>query len=312
MEQDKISDDVRYVVNGRHIGAIFPTNVMELNREVYLNEGADIEGAIYAHSLYIRGGNIAVSRSIFANNTLKISLEKKGLVNLKASLGVGRSLYIEDLAENSYVRIRGDVHLGNANLKKIIVYGNIYGHHINLEHAAVLGGIFATGKVTVQNSLIGTFLADQVNLNDGTTLWLTEGIGVHGVELAGEVSGFTFSLPKVFLDLIKGKSADIPFKTFALSQDDVRPVPRSFQVQSGQTEVSGSGPGPEVAPDSVHCLSLSPRLYQSKGPARSFKNNLKTHSLLLNAPGIPEKELEDYLGKFDDAIWKYLKERKPV
>ncbi len=308
MEQDKISDDVRYVVNGRHIGAIFPTNVMELNREVYLNDGADIEGAIYAHSLYIRGGDITVSRSIFSNNTLKISLEKEGMVNLKASLGVGRSLYIEDLAENNYVRIRGDVHLGNANLKKIIVYGNIYGHHINLDHAAVLGGIFATGKVTVKNSLVGTFLADRVNLNDGTTLWLTEGIGEHGVELSGDVSGFTFSLPKVFLDLIKGKPADIPFETFGLIQDDVRLVPRSFQAHSGQTEASESGP--EMGADPVHCLSLSPRLYQSKGAARSFKDNLKTHSLLLNMPGIPEKDREDHLGKFDDAIWKYLKVKK--
>lgn len=327
MERDKISDDVRYVVSGRHIGAIFPTKVMELNREVYLHDGADVTGALYAHSLYVRGGHVSVSRSVVVKNSLKISLETAGLINFKSSLSVGRSLYIENLSEDNYIRVRGDVHLQNANMKNMIVYGNIYGHHIHLENTAVLGGIFATGRVTVQNSLIGTFLAQQAELRKGTTLWLNNGIGVQGLELAEEIRGFSFSLPELFLDLVKGKPADIPFETFGLTPADVRTLSRSFfqQSVSGEEPTPDAGesePGPDSTPavasflsdemlkgaDSIHCLTLSPRHYYTKGAGRIFNANSRCHALLMNAPGIPEKDLEDRLHEFDRAIRQYLEE----
>jgi hypothetical protein len=307
MERDRISDEVRYVVERQHVGSIFPTKILELNRDVYLNDGANVEGAIYAHSLYVRGGHISVSRSIFSKHSLKISLAEEGFINFNASVAAVKSLYVEDNTNSNYVRIRGDVHIENANLKRVIVYGNIYGRSINLENSAVLGGVYATDKITSKRSLLGTFLGDHVYLKDGTTLWLPNGIGVDTLKLSGTVKCFTFSLPKVFTELVKGKMAEIPDEPLPLTQGDVSVL--SGALLAGDAE-SPKGPARLAGVDSFHYLSLGPRLYHAEGAFKSQGLNLKVHTLLSNVPGISGRDLEDRLQLFDNAIWKFLDSKK--
>lgn len=295
MERDKISDDVRYVVNNRHTGSIFPTKLIELNRAVFLQDGAVVDGAIYGHSLYVTGGTVTVSRSIFANHSLKISMEADGKIDFKSSLNSSKSLFVERHQADNYVRVRGDIYVENANLNGVIVYGNVHGHNINITDSAVLGGVFSDGKVITRESVVGLVMSKQIHLNDGTKLWLPYCIGEERLELSGRVRGFTLGLPESFSQLLDHKLTDVLENETPLSQEDVYTIPAVVHKEKQNEDTP-----------MVKILTLQPRLNDLYSVKASMKANLRVHDLVLNTPGIPERDKGAAYDRFDRAIREYL------
>ena len=100
MERDSISNELRYIVDKKHIGSIFPTKLRDLTRTVFLNNGAEIQGAIFAHSIQINGGKITIDKAVFAKNTMKITLDQPGFINFKSTVAARKSILIENKTEN--------------------------------------------------------------------------------------------------------------------------------------------------------------------------------------------------------------------
>ena len=226
---------------------------------------------------------------------MKISMEEDGRIDFKSSLNAGKSLFTERNQTNNYVRVRGDIFVENANLNGVIVYGNVYGHNINITDSAVLGGVFAEGKVITRESVVGLVMGKQVHLNDATRLWLPHCIGEERLELSGRVKGFTLGLPDSFSQLLDHKLADILESETPLSQEDVYTIPAV--VKKKQQD--------ENTP-MVKILTLQPRLNDLFSVKTTMKTNLRVHNLILNAPGVADRDKGEAYNRFDDAIREYL------
>jgi hypothetical protein len=141
--------------------AILPKNGAELERDVNIQGNVKIDAAVYARNLVIDSGPAEFSGAVYAHNELHIKNDAEDTISF--SKAVASSGSIVSLLIKGVCIYGSDINAPSVKLKNCFVAGSIFANEIQLEDSVVLGGCFASGKLSLQNVVAGTFNAPEVN-----------------------------------------------------------------------------------------------------------------------------------------------------
>ena len=146
-------------------GAILPQKIAELNRNIILEDNVTVEGAIFGKRIEVRGGDVEVLGAVFAQNEVYVSIDAKGDIVFKKCVGSADT--VASRAINARPIFCCDINAKSVGLKNAYVAGSIYADEITLENCVVIGGVFATQELELNNCIVGTFNSPRVKM-DGT------------------------------------------------------------------------------------------------------------------------------------------------
>ena len=139
---------------------ILPRGSKELGRAVVIQGNVEIDGPVYGQSVMIENGPATFRGPVYAHGELHVESGAKGeIVFCKA---VGSADSIVALASGATVSFGADVNAKTIKLRNAYVAASIFAEEISLENCVVLGGVFATKKAAIQNSIVGTFNSPEI------------------------------------------------------------------------------------------------------------------------------------------------------
>lgn len=279
MNADSIQDSTRVVVSALRYGAIIPNTRAEMWRDVFLLPGADLRGGIFCNHLNVEGGDVQVREAVYARGEVRVSAAApageaaaKQPVTFHSAIVSGDAIKVE--SGTFKTRLLSNVHGRIVNLDGAIVFGNIYATRVSLKNCVVLGGVFAKGALTVQNSVLATFTADNATLHDHTRLLFPAAMARAELRIAGSVevlAGLDLSKP----DTIGGGAVSV-------TQADVYAV---------------RNPTPEDgAPANVQLLSLNQRVLEGEELLGAFARNKRVLDVAALWPHLPKREQDAAYG----------------
>jgi hypothetical protein len=139
---------------------ILPKTSGELERDLSVHENVVLEGAVYARNLVVDSGPAEFKGAVYAHNELHIKNDSRDTVFFRKA--VATSDTIVALLISGRAIFGSDINGKNIKLKNCFVAGSIFANEIQLENTTVLGGCFASKKLTLQNAVTGTFNAPEV------------------------------------------------------------------------------------------------------------------------------------------------------
>jgi len=258
MTHDSIQDSTRYVISDHHKGAVLPGLRSEMRRDVFLRPGADVRGGLFSRDLKVFGAPVTVEGSVYARGSLTVSTEDEesvagGAVVFKGVVAASHSLVAGE-GRTSELRFLGDLFSDRIKLENATVRGNVYAKDAILRNCVVLGGVFCSGTLTLENCLVSTFRADRVMLAPEVLLLLPFAISVQPLHLDFPVKILSFgSLEK----LCKGKG-----KTW-----------RDSVVFADETDVVRVNDPNGDEPGDLHVLSLGSRILDLDGAREKIEQN---------------------------------------
>lgn len=163
-------------------GAILPKKLAEMDRDVIFQKDTVVEGAVYAHKIEVRNGDVEVKGAAFAQLELHVDSDAKGRVIFRKSVGAVESVISH--ARHCRLQLMADVNARAVRLCNTFVAGSIFADEIVLENCVVIGGVFATKSLEVRNSIVGTFNSPTVTLNGTVSLLLPSAFSFEPVNAA--------------------------------------------------------------------------------------------------------------------------------
>lgn len=136
-------------------GSILPETVAELNRNIIFKGDTVVEGPVYGHRLEIQQGNLEIQGAVFAQFELYVNSEAAGNITFRKSVGSANT--IVSRAANCRLIFYSDVNAKSVSLNNAFVAGSIYADEVDLVNCVVIGGVFATQKINLTDSIVGTF-----------------------------------------------------------------------------------------------------------------------------------------------------------
>jgi hypothetical protein len=140
---------------------ILPKTSGELERDVNVQGNVKVEGAVYARNLIVDSGPADFAGAVYAHNELHVKNDSSDTVYFQKAVASSGS--IVSLLIKGQCIFGSDVNAGSVKLKNCFVAGSIFANDIQLENSVVLGGCFAAKKLVIQNTVVGTFNAPEVN-----------------------------------------------------------------------------------------------------------------------------------------------------
>lgn len=173
-------------------GAILPQKIAELNRNIILDSNVQVEGAIFAKRIEVRGGEIEVQGAVFAQSEVHINMDAEGDIVFKKV--VGSSDTITSRSNTARPIFCCDINAKTVALKNAYVAGSIYADEISLENCVVIGGVFATQDLVLSNSIVGTFNTPHVKLDGTIQLLLPSAFTVEAPEVTDRTRLYNLAL----------------------------------------------------------------------------------------------------------------------
>lgn len=214
MKRTLIKDDKVYIVENEIISdSIMPKVKKELSRNVKLYGKTIVEGALFASELLIEGSFVYIGKSVNANDSIIIKSKDDSMLWFNSIVNAGHSIMVERQGEGR-VRFSNAISSQKINLSNAIVYGNIFCDDLILEDCVVLGGVFCQNKLTVKNSIMGSYDAGKITIESDSGLILPFGI-------SDETPTFHGKMYSVFA---KDFSQDLMFGIYQIMNQEVYPV----------------------------------------------------------------------------------------
>ena len=173
-------------------GSILPEKISELTRTVTIQGDTTVEGPIYAHKLEIQQGNADLQGAVFTHLELYINSDATGTINFRKSVGSANS--VVSRAANCNPLFHSDINAKTITLYNSFVAGSIYADEIILENCVVVGGVFATQSIELKHSIVGTFNAPSVSLNEEIGLLLPSAFSIEPLNAIKEPMLYNYSL----------------------------------------------------------------------------------------------------------------------
>jgi hypothetical protein len=219
-------------------GSILPEKIAELTRTVTIQGNTTVEGPIYAHKLEIQQGDADLQGSIFTHLELYVNSDATGTINFRKSVGSANS--VVSRASNCNPLFHSDINAKSVTLYNSFVAGSIYADEVILENCVVIGGVFATQSIEIKHSIVGTFNAPTVSLNQEIGLLLPSAFSIEPLNSIHSSVLFNYSLADLG-SLYKGMPQaensgkilmDINTDSIKsdLTNDDVQKTIRSYTV----------------------------------------------------------------------------------
>jgi hypothetical protein len=147
--------------NNRVTSSILPKKTADLDQSITVDGEVIVEGAVYTNNLEINNGPAEFKGAVFANHELHIKNDCTHLVYFNKAVASTNS--VVSLLVNGNCIYGADINAPSIKLKNCFVCGSIYGTEVQLENTVVLGGVFASKTLSLQNCIVGTFNAPEVN-----------------------------------------------------------------------------------------------------------------------------------------------------
>lgn len=171
-------DDQKLVLKDNLVkGTIIPKNTSEVERDISIQGETVIEGAVYARNIEINKGPLSIEGAVFTMCELHVFSDVQEPVMFNKCVGSAGSIVAHSLVKKTY--FGADINAKTVNLHNSYVASNIFADEIILENCVVLGGVFATKKLTITNAVVGTFNSPSVNLGQEIHLLLPSAFSVE-------------------------------------------------------------------------------------------------------------------------------------
>lgn len=165
-----VRDEAKLVLRGRSRGPEVPTKHAELDREVYVEPGATVDGAILGGRVVVSGPDTTISGPVYARRSIRLT-PKGGRIELGGGAIARDGALVEAAGnESGWTTIVGDVHSDQVRLSRTFVLGAVFGRVVSLEQCAVLGGVHANETLTLSSSLVSTFQCSRCDIGPGCYL----------------------------------------------------------------------------------------------------------------------------------------------
>ncbi len=173
-------------------GAILPKSLSEMDRDIIFRKDTVVEGAVYAHKIEVRSGDVEVRGAAFAQLELHVDSDAEGNVIFRKSVGAVESVVSH--ARRCRLQLMADVNARAVRLCNAFVAGSIFADEIALENCVVIGGVFATKSLEVRNSIVGTFNSPTVSLGGTVSLLLPSAFSFEPINAAPGTELYNLSL----------------------------------------------------------------------------------------------------------------------
>lgn len=140
-------------------GSILPRTSAELERDVLIQNDTIVEGAVYARKLEIQNGDVEILGAVFTKLEFHISNNAKGDIILRKTVATSDSLV--SYARDCRPMFMADINGKTVKLCNAFVAGSIFADEVILEDCIVLGGVFATAKLTMKGLYSGNFQCEE-------------------------------------------------------------------------------------------------------------------------------------------------------
>jgi len=283
-------------------GSILPEKVSELARTITVQGNSTIEGAVYGHKIEIQQGGVDFQASVFAKVELYVNSEAQGDVLFRKSVVSPSS--VASRAQNCKLIFSSDINAKSVSLCNAFVAGSIYCDEAVLENCVVIGGVFATQKLDLNNSVVGTFNSPSVKASQNIRLLLPSAFSVEDISVTPDTKFTNLSLADLGA-LFRGTEEQENSGQISMdvSADSVKTVLSDGDFQ--KTLRSYTVVGKVLAADLIDTDKLQNHFLltaASLGPQL-----LKTYSLGLDSEG---KEVELTIDKLRDFFFDILHGRK--
>ena len=141
--------------------AILPKNSAELDRDINIQGNVVVEGAVYSRNLILDSGPAEFQSAVYAHNELHIKNDAAGTVIFRKAVASSGSIVA--LLLKAKCVFGADINASVIKLKNCFVAGSLFANEIQLENTVVLGGCFASKKLTLQNTITGTFNSPEIS-----------------------------------------------------------------------------------------------------------------------------------------------------
>lgn len=224
-------NDQRLLLNDNLVkSAILPKVSSELEREIVVQGNTIIEGAVYAKYFEVQQGDLEVKGAMFTRIELHINNDAKGTaIFLKA---VGSSDSVVSLAPGFRPIFQADINAKQVKLRNAFVAGSIFAEEIYLEDCVVIGGVFASQELELNNSIIGTFNSPVVRISKVIHLLLPSAFSVEKIIALPGTALYNLSLADLGALFTGSDQAENSGKIkMSLDADELRTVLRSEETQ---------------------------------------------------------------------------------
>jgi len=141
--------------------AILPKTSGELERDVNIQGNVNVEGAVYARNLIIDNGPVEFMSAVYAHNELHVKNDASDSIAFRKAVASSGSVVA--LLLKGRCIFGADINAASVKLKNCFVAGSIFASEIQIESSVILGGCFASKKLSLHNTVTGTFNAPEVS-----------------------------------------------------------------------------------------------------------------------------------------------------
>ena len=207
MENKEFKDELR--VDNRDLilkdnkvsSPIIPQNSQQLKRSIIFEGNVEVLGAVYGEKILIHNGPVSLLRAAFAKSEFVVDQTAKGKIVFHESVGSGG--VVSCIATNDKALFGADINAKRVSLCNCFVGGCIFADEIYIENCVVIGGVFATKKLNIVHSIVGTFNSQEVSLGGKCYLLYPSAFAVEPLNAVTGGELWNLSLADL-MDLFKG------------------------------------------------------------------------------------------------------------
>ncbi len=173
-------------------GSILPQKSSELDRSIIFEGDSIVEGPVFGNRLEIRQGDLEVRGAVFAQLELHVDSSAKG--NIIFMKSVASADTISSRAKDCKVIFHSDINAKSVALYNAFVAGSIYADEITLDNCVVIGGVFATHEIELNNTIIGTFNTPAIKASGTISLLLPSAFSIEKIQATAGTKLYNLSL----------------------------------------------------------------------------------------------------------------------
>lgn len=162
MKEIRFGDNLAVLKDNIVQTSILPQKVAELNRNLKLQGNVVIEGGVFGNTIEIENGPATFKSAVYTNRELHIKNDCKDIVMFNKAVCSADA--VNAFITSGRAIFGADINGISVKLKNCFVAGSIFAAEVMLENCVVLGGVFGTKKITLTNSIAGTFHGPEVNM----------------------------------------------------------------------------------------------------------------------------------------------------
>ncbi len=240
MNLDSVQDSTRYVVSEEHPGAILPGKYEEMQRDVFLRPGAQVRGGVFGRHVSATGRPIEVDASVYAAGSVSIG-EPPDARDASGGVTFGGTICADSVVFEEHcdyqVRFLADIFADRINVHDSLIRGNVYARDAVLRNCVVLGGVFCSGTLTLENVIIGTFRARDVRLSRELMMFYPFAMAEEPIKLSFPVKALSFMNLREVLGGAEYTGDGVVF----LDESDVVPVSEQVDGETRQYSMISLG-----------------------------------------------------------------------